>query len=69
MFSLFGWKLSGFYDFFRFMFAGAVKMSAEEGGSPGGFGGSDVFGGSLGHDGSAVFTTFWADIDEIVRFG
>ena len=50
------------------MFAGAVKMSAEKGGSAGGFGGSDVFGGPLGHDGSSVFTTFWADIDEVVRF-
>ena len=51
------------------MFAGAVKVGAEEGSSAGGFGGGDVFGGSLGHDGSAVFTTFWADIDEVVRFG
>ena len=44
-------------------------MSAEKGGSAGGFGGGDVFGGPLGHDSSAVFTTFWADIDEVVRFG
>ena len=50
------------------MFAGAVKVGAEEGSSAGGFGGGDVFGGSLGHDGSAVFTTFWADVDEVVRF-
>ena len=41
-------------------------MGAEEGGGARGFGGSDVFGGSLGHDSSARLTALGSNIDQVV---
>lgn len=40
----------------------------EKGGGAGNFGRGHVFGGSLRDDFPTGFTTFWAQIDQVVRF-